>query len=254
MFTKAFAMELNATWARRGLIVDTIESSSVDGPGDRFVVLLQGCTFNCLVCHNPETIPRRVLADSRWIDVDELLGEIRVAAPTVSGITVSGGEATCQWPFVAELLRGVKSDPELAHLSCFVDTNGDAAEHVWDALGPWMDQAMVDLKAFDPDVHQFLTGRGNERVLNTIPLLAARGQLYEVRLLLVPGVNDDDAQLLRTADWLHRAAAGVPVRVVPFRQRGARAVAAVLPEMDADQLRRAAATLSLAGITEVFAA
>ena len=39
-----------------GLVTDCLESSAVDGPGNRFIVFLQGCGFDCLACHNPYTI------------------------------------------------------------------------------------------------------------------------------------------------------------------------------------------------------
>lgn len=238
----------------RGLLAGTVPRSLSAGPGPRFVVVLQGCTFDCLACDHPTTIPHRIVDGARWVEVHELVAAIREAHPGISGVTVAGGEATCQWPFVVELFSALRDDAELGGLTRFVHTNGDAAPAVWEVLGPLMDMAVVDLKAFDPDVHRFLTGKGNERVLLTVELLARRRQLHEVRLVLLPGINDSDHELLRTADWLQRVAPGVPLRVEGFRQRGVRFLAEGFPEMTAEQLRRAVATLSLAGLVEVTAA
>ena len=80
-----------------GLVASTIPFSSVDGPGNRFVVFLQGCNFDCVACHNPQTIDHTGAGtEARPVTVAELLGEIRRAAPFIRGVTVSGGEATQQ--------------------------------------------------------------------------------------------------------------------------------------------------------------
>lgn len=237
-----------------GLVADVVPASCVDGPGNRFVVFTQGCTFNCLACHNPHTIARREVDGSRWVDVAELLDELRDALPFISGVTVSGGEATCQWPFVLELFRAIKSDPELAHLTTLVDTNGDAEAAVWDELAPVMNGAMVDLKALDAELHEMLTGRPNDTVLASIRHLAARGLLHEVRLLLIPGMNDDAALLRRTAGWLLAAAPGTPVRLNGFRHAGTRLAARAFPESTPEHLQAAAQVLADAGIAPALLA
>jgi pyruvate formate lyase activating enzyme len=132
----------------RGLVADTLEFSAVDGPGNRFVVFLQGCTFDCLACHNPYTInpcvdcgecvdqcpsgaltltPSGVVSwnpdeclqgdhchavcryasspKARHLAVADLIERIRPAAPFLSGVTVSGGEATMQPHFLRALFR-----------------------------------------------------------------------------------------------------------------------------------------------------
>jgi pyruvate-formate lyase-activating enzyme len=220
----------------------------VDGPGNRFVVFLQGCNFDCLACHNPDTIGCRPAPTSRWVDVDELVEEVRAAAPFVSGVTVSGGEATVQWAFVRSLFRALAADPELARLGRLVDTNGAAPTAVWDELAPLMDGAMVDLKAIDPDVHAFLTGHPNDHVLASIEHLARLGKLHEVRLLLVPAVNDRPDHLAATATWLRSVAPDVRVRLLGFRRAGTRDSAEPFREATASDLEAARATLVAHGL------
>ena len=74
-------------------------------------------------------------------------------APFLSGVTVSGGEATLQAAFVRAFFERVGADPELGRLTRFVDSNGMAAAAVWDQLLPVTDGVMLDLKALDPHVH-----------------------------------------------------------------------------------------------------
>lgn len=238
-------------------MADVVPSSVVDGPGNRFVVFLQGCTFNCLACHNPQTIARRPPeraddADGPTIvEVDDLVEQIRAAAPFLSGVTVSGGEATCQWEFVHELFRRLEADPGTAALSRLIDTNGDAESRVWDVLATSMDGAMVDLKALDPEVHRLLTGRENDQVLASILQLAALDRLTEVRLLLVPGVNDTPAQLDATAAFLSAIEPVPPVVLQGFRHEGTRPIARRFPEATMDDLDAAARVLAEAGLDTV---
>jgi pyruvate formate lyase activating enzyme len=208
-----------------GLVADTIPFSVVDGPGNRFVVFVQGCNFDCIACHNPQTIPGHASCDGhhpRRMTVDDLLPAIRRAAPFLSGITVSGGEATTQPAFVEALCSAVKSDPALARLTCFVDSNGGCDTGLWDRLAPVLDGVMIDLKCLDPRLHRELTAQPNDRVLASIGRLHQLGLLYEVRLLLVGGLNDDPALLRRTATWLASVDPHLRVKVIGFRAHGVR--------------------------------
>lgn len=268
---------MNAT---RGLVTDTITFSNVDGPGNRFVVFLQGCNFDCIACHNPYTInvcndcgdcvaacpsdalgfsltgevewnrdachgTDACLAACQWDatpkarrrPVEDLLVEIRRAAPFLSGITASGGEATQQAGFLRGLFGAVKTDPALAHLTCFVDSNGAADRCTWSSLLPVMDGAMIDLKCLDPEIHRSMTGQSNGRVLESIRYLNTIDRLYEVRLLLLPGVNDDPALLDRTARWLADVDPTMRLKLIGFREHGVRPTSRPLVEPTPDQMQ-----------------
>jgi pyruvate formate lyase activating enzyme len=231
-------------------LADVVPFSWVDGPGNRFVVFAQGCPFDCLACHNPETIPP-LSPQTRHTNVAALIKEIRLAEPYLAGVTVSGGEATAQWRFVRDLFQAVRKEPRLRRLTRYVDTNGHALPRVWDELLPVTEGFMVDLKALDPDVHRRLTGRGNELVLDSIRYLHARGRLAEVRLLLVPGFNTDDEQLERTATWLADLDPAVRVVVIGFRRHGVRPQFAHIPEADPTLLDHARELLVHAGLENV---
>lgn len=216
---------IRAESAQTGFVADTIAFSNVDGPGNRFVVFLQGCNFDCVACHNPQTIPGHAPVEGhhpRHRSVADLLGEIGRAAAFVRGITVSGGEATQQAEFVQELFRAVRADDSLAHLSCLVDSNGACDVEVWNRLAPVMDGAMIDLKCLDPDIHREMTGQPNDRVLASIRHLHGIGRLHEVRLLMLAGVNDDPELLRRSASWLAEVDPAMRVKVIGFRPHGAR--------------------------------
>jgi pyruvate-formate lyase-activating enzyme len=227
----------------QALVADLVDTSCVDGPGNRFVVFLQGCTFNCLTCHNPHTIDVRPTAGTRRLDVADLHAEIAAKAPFLSGVTVSGGEPTLQWAAIHELFERLAADPTTAGLTRLVDSNGDAEPPVWDVLATSMHGAMIDLKALDPDVHYLLTGRSNTRVLASIQQLDALHRLAEVRLLIVPDVNDTPEHLAGTARWLAGLDSTPPTVVQGFRHTGTRSVARRFREATASDLTDAVSVL-----------
>jgi pyruvate-formate lyase-activating enzyme len=221
----ATSWPLDSDLAVTGLVAGTIPFSNVDGPGNRFTVFLQGCNFDCAACHNPQTIhrfPPDAEPPGMRRSVGEVLSEVRRAAPFLSGVTVSGGEATEQPDFVAALFAAIHAEPRLTRLTRFVDSNGAAAGDVWERLAPLTDGAMIDLKCLDPEIHRRLTGHGNEAVLASIEQLHGLGLLYEVRLLLVAGVNDGPALLRRTAEWLAAIEPRMRLELIAFRRHGVR--------------------------------
>lgn len=277
--------------ANQSLLCDFIRFSSIDGPGNRMVLFLQGCNYNCVACHNPYTInpclhcglcvtactsgalsleggevhwkPSRCKGDeaciricpfdstpkARSFSLEQALNEIRHTAPFLSGITVSGGEATLQWPFVRALFAAIKSDASLNHLSTLVDSNGSAPLSVWEQLLPVMDGAMLDLKCFDNALHQELTAASNQPVLNSIRFLQSQGKLHEVRLLLLPGRNDDAQLLKQTAAWLAAIDPAMRIKIIGFRPHGVRAQAQHWPQPTAAQMQSYTQIFAQAGLT-----
>ena len=181
------------------------------------------------VCEYDSTPKARTLA------VADVLTRLRPAAPFLSGVTVSGGEATQQAGFVRALFAAIKADPKLSRLTCFVDSSGDTDSGSWDNLADVMDAAMIDLKCLDDVIHRRITGSSNARVLDSIRLLASRRQLYEVRLLLLAGVNDADDLLAETGRWLASIDPRMRVKVIGYRHHGVRPSPIPLREPSAEQ-------------------
>ena len=277
-----------------GRLNKVLRFSTVDGPGNRFVIFVQGCNFNCVNCHNPYTIadcnhcglcvdpcPEDALTietgptvildpiactscdvcievcpfDSTPLayesSVTELIDQIRETAKFISGITVSGGEATLQPDFIFDLFSAVKADPGLSHLTTLVDTNGSAPIALWDRLAPVMDGAMVDLKALDRITHVQLTGASNEPVLESIRHLASISRLSEVRLLIMPGYNDDDTSIKDTVAWMRSVDPNMRIVVIGFRNHGVRPGLEYLTEASPESTERIGELIREAGFTDV---
>lgn len=154
--------------------------------------------------------------------VADLLTIIRDNQLFISGITVSGGEATLELPFIVALFKALKADPALAHLTCFVDSNGSLSQQGWHRLLPYLDGAMVDLKAWQSETHLWLTGRDNHRVFSSLQYLADNGCLHEVRLLLIPDKTDLIAEIDAVGSYLSRLPDSVILRINAFGHHGLR--------------------------------
>ncbi|GAB2662064.1 YjjW family glycine radical enzyme activase [Vibrio panuliri] len=152
--------------------------------------------------------------------VDEMLALIRKQHVFLSGITVSGGEATLQLPFIVELFKAIKADQELCHLTCFIDSNGYLAETGWQRVLPYLDGAMIDLKSWQNETHQWLVGRDNHRVIQSIRLLASAGKLHELRLLHIPGKSDLDQEIEAISTLINELPNEVKIRLNAFQHHG----------------------------------
>ena len=189
------------------------------GPGIALDLDRSACT-DCDICI--EVCPSDSTPLARNVTVEEMLEAMRPTAPFLSGVTVSGGEATQQTQFVFDLFTAIKADPELNRLTTFIDSNGAAPQEVWEMLAPVTDGVMLDLKALDPETHLQMTKQPNTEVLQSIKYLAKINKLYEVRLIMIPGVNDSQGELARTGEWLKEVDPNVPLKIIGFRKHGTR--------------------------------
>ncbi|MCE9945502.1 Benzylsuccinate synthase activating enzyme [Aeromonas rivipollensis] len=197
-----------------------------------------------------DACPRSASPKTHQMSVAEVLVLLRRYGPLLTGITVSGGEATTQLPFVVALFAAIKAAPDLAHLTCLLDSNGSLGETGWQRLLPVLDGAMIDLKGWRESVHHSLTGQGRERVLASLQLLARAGKLAELRLLQVPGRSDFldaggelDAGLAAFLQTL----GPVPIRLNGFRHHGVRGEAMGWQEAAMEELDRLSNALKVKG-------
>ncbi|MCY9837633.1 YjjW family glycine radical enzyme activase [Aeromonas media] len=197
-----------------------------------------------------DACPRSASPKTHQMSVAEVLALLRRYGPLLTGITVSGGEATTQLPFVTDLFTAIKAAPDLTHLSCLLDSNGSLGEAGWQRLLPVLDGAMIDLKGWRDSVHHALTGQGRERVLASLQLLARVGKLAELRLLHVPGRTDfidADGKLEAGLVSFLQSLGPVPIRLNGFRHHGVRGEATGWQEAAMEELERLSNALKVKG-------
>ena len=198
-----------------------------------------------------EICPESSSPKTRRYTVDDILKIIMENRYFLSGITVSGGEATMQLPFLTELFKAIKKDDDLKHLTCFVDSNGFLSEKAWAKLLPYLDGVMVDLKAWQNDNHQWLTGKSNRRVFRSIRYLAAHRKLYEIRLIYIPKIQDMDEHIDSLAELVHDLPGSVNIRLNAYGVHGVVGDAREWEPCSRDQLDAFAGRLHDKGVTRL---
>ncbi len=193
---------------------------TVDGPGIRFIVFMQGCLMRCKYCHNRDTWD---LDDGRLISVDEIMKEVvtyrHFMNASGGGVTASGGEAMLQPEFVRDFFRAAK---EKGIHTC-LDTNGHIRKHT-DAIDEVLDTTdlvMLDLKQIKEEIHKDLVGVSNRRVLDFARYLALRGQKTWIRYVVVPGNTDDEETAHLLGDFIKDMKNIEKVEMLPYHQLGA---------------------------------
>ncbi len=191
---------------------------TVDGPGIRFVLFMQGCLMQCQYCHNPDTWN---LDGGKVMQLEEVLAEIEpylnYYRSSGGGLTVSGGEPTLQAPFVKALFRAVK---ERWNLHTTLDSNGyNDGEKIHELLEV-TDLVMLDLKHINDDKHRKLTGVSNERTLKLARWLSDHGRKMWIRHVFVHGIHDSEEDLLALGEFIGTLNGVEKFEILPYHQMG----------------------------------
>ena len=192
---------------------------AADGPGVRFVAFMHGCGFRCAYCHNPDTWARPPALE---LSVDEVLSKAlryRSYWGAEGGITLSGGEPMLQAGFAAELFEKAHN---LGVTTCLDTAAGpfrrDDRQVV--RLLEASDTVLLDIKAFDCDLHRRIAGCGNESVLDCALYLAEMGKRTWIRRVLVPGLTDGEDDLRQTGDFIRSLGNVEKVEVLAYHTLG----------------------------------
>lgn len=206
----------------KGYIHSKESFGTVDGPGIRYVLFMQGCPMRCLYCHNPDTWQTGVGTE---ITAEEILDDFKRnrAFYAKGGITVTGGEPLLQADFLIELFTAFK---EQGIHTC-IDTSGitynpenEAYVKKLDALMAVTDLVMLDIKHINSQKHKELTGFGNENVLAFAKYLEAKKIPLWVRHIIVEGYTDKREDLERLGEFLATLKNLKALDVLPYHTMG----------------------------------
>lgn len=191
---------------------------TLDGPGIRFVLFMQGCALQCQFCHNPDTWDTTA---GRTVTVDEVLKQIepylKYYELSGGGITVSGGEPTLQAPFVAELFRQVK---RRWNLHTALDSSGFCEPSHAKELLEVTDLVLLDFKEMNNERHIALTSQPNERIHRFARHLAEIGVPIWLRTVLIPGVTDSTEHLRGVGEFIASVDNVAKFEVLPYHRMG----------------------------------
>ena len=198
----------------RGRIHSFQSLGTVDGPGVRFVVFMQGCPLRCGCCHNPDTWD---LSGGREYEVSDVLSRIlrcRDYFGKDGGVTVSGGEPLLQAEFVRELFL-------LCHengISTCLDTSGCFLDDRIHALLDVTDRVLLDIKYTDEESYRTYAGCSMEKPLFFLDELNRRQIPVWLRQVTIPGKSDDEANILRLREIARSHSCVDKVELLPFRK------------------------------------
>lgn len=201
--------------ARQGYVHSVETAGTLDGPGIRFVLFLNGCPLRCKYCHNPDTwLMRR----GTLRGVRDLLEEISTYRDFLrrakGGVTISGGEPLMQPAFVQALFAGCKS----MGLHTALDTSGHLHPLSPDALFHNVDLVLLDIKAGNDETHRKVTGKPLAPTLEFAGRMSSLGIPMWVRFVLVPGLTDTAENIRNVAKIIAGLDPVARVEILPFHQ------------------------------------
>ncbi len=203
--------------------IHSIESfGSVDGPGIRFLIFLQGCPMRCQFCHNPDSW---AVSKQQEMTAEELLDKaerFRSYWGDKGGITVSGGEALLQIDFLLELFTKAHE----RGINTCLDTSAQPFRRhgewfdKFEALMQITDTILLDIKHIRDDEHRKLTRCSNQNILDCARYLSDIRKPVWIRHVLVPGITDKDEYLHELADFLSTLQNIERIDVLPYHTLG----------------------------------
>ena len=243
-----------------GLVNKIIPFSSVDGPGNRTSIFLQGCNFNCIYCHNPETInicgncgtcitacPTTALTKvneeiiwnkSKCCNCDSCIKVCNNnSSPKVSKMSTADiiNEINNYKPFIQgitvsggectlqeEFLINLFTKVKLLGLTCFIDSNGSKDFREMPKLLEVCDSVMLDVKSFDNNLHNKYINFDNKYVLSNLEFLASIGKLYEVRTVVVPEIFNNEETVKKVSEIISKYDSNIRYKLIKFRNLGVR--------------------------------
>ncbi|SHE49256.1 YjjW family glycine radical enzyme activase [Clostridium fallax] len=244
----------------QGAINKIVPFSSVDGPGNRTAIFLQGCNFNCLYCHNPETINRCINCGKCVVECPS--NALKVIDGTVywdSDLCIQCDNCikscpNCSSPKVKlysseDLINEIKKYKSFIQgitfsggectlqedflvevfkkakklgLTCFVDSNGNKDFSKMNNLTNIMDMVMLDVKSWDNRYHKSIIGTNNNIVLKNLEFLTRIGKLYEVRTVVVPQLLNNEETIEEVSKFLGKNNPNIRYKLIKYRPMGVR--------------------------------
>lgn len=204
--------------------IHSLESfGTVDGPGTRFVVFVQGCPMRCAYCHNPDTWEVNAGTLMEPTEIIEQYDRNAAFYQNGGGLTVTGGEPLLQVDFLIDLFTLAK---EKGIHTC-IDSSGIAFNRSnapllakMDKLMTLTDLVMLDIKHIDPEKHKELTSQDNKIILDFAKYLDEKGVDMWIRHVVVPGITDDDKYLFELGYFIGQFKNLKALDVLPYHTMG----------------------------------
>lgn len=198
--------------------VHSIESfGTVDGPGIRFVLFLQGCHLKCKYCHNRDTWD---IKGGNYASLDDIFNKIMRYKNYIhpnGGVTITGGEPLLQVNFLIELFTKLKKEG----IHTCIDTSGmvSLTDDIKKLLS-MTDLVLLDIKHIDDEKCKDLVGFSNKLELDFARYLSDNNIPVWIRQVLIPGYTDDEKDLIKLRDFLSTLNNVKKIEILPYHNLG----------------------------------
>ena len=195
--------------------VHSIQSlGTVDGPGLRFVVFLQGCNLRCKCCHNPDTWEMKSEKTFTPEEITEKAVKYREYFGEKGGITLSGGEPLLQPDFAYEVFR-------LCHekgINTCLDTSGSILNESVKKLLTETDRVLLDIKYTDDDLYMENVGCSLQKPMEFLEYLNEQKIPTTLRQVIIPTLNDSEENIAKLNEIVKEYTCIDKVELLPFKK------------------------------------
>lgn len=198
--------------------VHSIESfGTVDGPGIRFVLFLQGCHLKCKYCHNRDTWDINGGEYKSLDDIFEKIMKYKNYIYPSGGVTITGGEPLLQVKFLIELFKKLKKE----NIHTCIDTSGmvTLTDDIKELLS-LTDLVLLDIKHINTEKSKDLVGFNNEKELNFAKYLSDNNIHMWIRQVLIPGYTDDEEDLIKLKNFISNLKTVDKIEILPYHDMG----------------------------------
>ena len=191
---------------------------TVDGPGIRFVIFMQGCHLKCKFCHNRDTWDVNGGTEYSAQDVfNKIIKYKNYFNSSNGGVTISGGEPLLQSDFLVDLFTLLKKE----NIHTAIDTSGNL--EITDSIKKLIDLTdlfLLDIKCINSDICKELTGLSNEKELEFAKYLDIKNKPMWIRQVLVPGITDNPNDLIKLKNFISTFSNIEKFEFLPYHDTG----------------------------------
>lgn len=198
----------------KGIIHSIQTLGTLDGPGVRFVVFMQGCNLRCGCCHNPDTWNVNAGTEYTADEIIQKLLRYREYFGEDGGITVSGGEPLLQTEFVYELFKKCH-----AHgVNTCLDTSGSIMNDNIKLLLAETDRVLLDIKYTDDGAYHKYVGCSIDKPIEFLSYLNNNNTPVTLRQVIIPTLNDNNESILKLKAIIQKYHCIDKTELLPFRK------------------------------------
>lgn len=187
---------------------------TLDGPGIRFVVFVQGCPLRCGCCHNPDTWDFNAGTEYSTLEIIEKVIRFKDYFGNDGGITVSGGEPLCQADFVTELFESAHKEG----INTCLDTSGCILNDNIKGLLKVTDRVLLDIKYTNDEFYRKYAGCDMNSVIDFLEYLNSESIPVTLRQVIIPSLNDNDDNIIKLREIKEKYNCIDKVELLPFRK------------------------------------